>query len=800
MMQTESSTVTESNITPVKFKELYSKYNKTLSCPCSSTSISYKNFVTNTIKLHPVCSSRFVSQEWIHALYSLNASRYGASDFRTTASSQFEILSSFCSLAQDIVNHTENDVDSNEFVTIYLLPDTQVEYEVNGTVKSFKNSASARMIMFLDYFRSTIQGNYLISALNTNLIVTLTPHFMADPIPTIDSTYYIPAFGYLLDCSTDNPIIAATLNPVINESDPVYLRFNFAYLPNSKIVSGFFAGCTPLEALLRSTFDCLYEIECLELLFDYFPSLNHSHIIWTNSILTSKQQNLSFNDYLNELLIEEWSTQTNYLKYFDQCNSSFCTYTKTQRAEFIYAITLFISLYGGLVMILRLAASFIVNIYLKIRHRLRNINFNFGSIIILVLFTTLSTQTVTRTISNPSLSTYKDLQILQCTTLNCPCSTQAISYRSFVLLSPILHQVCSSIFITDEGISLWIFDRFYQYNDDWRMWASSQFQVLSDLCHLANKTSHDAIDRFLTQFFIASTVFNETDFDTQLNVTLEQFYKSTIFYFNLQNDLVRLFIQIDQPYMRPAVRHGGVRSTNLIMNDIENDKSNQHSVTLSFNLHGIREINSTSIICVCATNPDCQTTAVVYDTIYDVIYNNNISLIHKIPGFIRGCLSSDSLVGSTLQCLYSESNLNSDCFANLLTHTSNMHLRLKLDGSMRDLHPLVYDSEWSRFPPNTLISTIIREMMVEQWNQSVSYTKFYESCAPIYCTYHQKIRTKTIVKIFITLLSTIGGLAVSLRFITPYFVKLLFKLWTMIRKRKQKQQKQQEHQEHQGNH
>ncbi|CAF4204229.1 unnamed protein product [Adineta steineri] len=137
MMQTESSTVTESNITPVKFKELYSKYNKTLSCPCSSTSISYKNFVSSTIKLHPVCSSRFVSQEWIHALYLSNASRYRVSDFRTTASSQFEILSSFCSLAQDIVNHTENDVDSNEFVTIYLLPDTQVEYEVNGTVKSF---------------------------------------------------------------------------------------------------------------------------------------------------------------------------------------------------------------------------------------------------------------------------------------------------------------------------------------------------------------------------------------------------------------------------------------------------------------------------------------------------------------------------------------------------------------------------------------------------------------------------------------------------------------------------------------
>ncbi|CAF1083820.1 unnamed protein product, partial [Adineta steineri] len=109
----------------------YQKYktwlhNKTLSCPCSTTSISYKNFVSNTIKLHPVCSSRFVSQEWIHALYLSNASQYEVSDFRTTASSQFEILSSFCSLAQDIVDHTKNDVGSEEFVTIDLLSDEQV--------------------------------------------------------------------------------------------------------------------------------------------------------------------------------------------------------------------------------------------------------------------------------------------------------------------------------------------------------------------------------------------------------------------------------------------------------------------------------------------------------------------------------------------------------------------------------------------------------------------------------------------------------------------------------------------------
>ncbi|CAF1166632.1 unnamed protein product [Adineta steineri] len=274
-MKIESSTVTVSDITPGKFNELYSKYNKTLSCPCSTTSISYKNFVSNTIKLHPVCSSRFVSQEWIHALYLLNASRYGVSDFRTTASSQFEILSSFCSLAQDIVNHNENDVDNNEFVTIDLLAGIQVEHEVNTTIESFKNSAPARMIMFLEYFRSTIRGNYLISALNTNLIVTLTSNFIVSPYSFLYSTEYYSESGNTSNCGEDNLITAATLNPVINESEPIFERFNFGYLPNSTIISGFFAGCTPLEALLQSTFDCLYEIKCLELLLDYFPSLNN---------------------------------------------------------------------------------------------------------------------------------------------------------------------------------------------------------------------------------------------------------------------------------------------------------------------------------------------------------------------------------------------------------------------------------------------------------------------------------------------------------------------------------------------
>ncbi|CAF3511919.1 unnamed protein product [Adineta steineri] len=648
-MKTESTKVIVSNITPVKFDELNSKYNKTLSCPCSTISMPHKTFVSNTIKFHPVCKSIFVNQSWIKALYLFNASQYGVWDFRTTASSQFALLSDFCSISQDTIFQIENDVGNNDFITTYLLTDTQIHFEVNSTTESFKNSASARIIMFLNYLRTTVRENYLVSALNTNLITGISSnsnnmiHVAAFPV------YYKSASGNSVSCNQGNPTSAATLNPLLNGSLTVNRIPRFESMPNSTIVSGFFAACTPLEALLQSTLDCLYENECLELLSDYFPALNHMGVNWTDFLLTSKQENLSVNDYFNNLFIEEWSTNINYSKYFNECHPSVCTYTTTDRADISYTIALFISLYGGLVIILRLIASFLVNVSLKFKHRSRNTSVHFGyhkiclrSFIIILLFTSLSTQTATVTIPNPSLSTYKNLQMLYSATLNCPCSTKTISYRSFVSLSPVLHQVCSSGFVTDDWVVLFKQSTNIESPNDWRNRAGAQFQLLSDFCRLANKTIDDSVDRFLKKFFIASTVFNEIDFNTQLNSSER---RCTSF----------------------------VASRSALYGIATDDRLK----LVSFILPEIPEINSTM------------------------------------------------------------------------------------------LTPLINDPTQSRFPPNTLVSTIFKEMMVEQWNESSSYKNFYESCAPIHCTYSEKIRTKTIAGIMLALMSVIGGLVVSLRLITP---------------------------------
>jgi hypothetical protein len=91
LIKSQPRTVIISPVTPEIFNELYLKYNKTLACRCTNDTVPYKAFVSNTIKYHPVCSSTFVSQKWIEALYFPNASMYGVTDFRTTASSQVRL-------------------------------------------------------------------------------------------------------------------------------------------------------------------------------------------------------------------------------------------------------------------------------------------------------------------------------------------------------------------------------------------------------------------------------------------------------------------------------------------------------------------------------------------------------------------------------------------------------------------------------------------------------------------------------------------------------------------------------------
>ncbi|UJR18709.1 hypothetical protein I4U23_005616 [Adineta vaga] len=836
-MKTKPTTIIISNITIDTFNQLNDKHGENLLCLCSTISIPYQNFTSINLTIHPVCLSNFIDQKWIKALYFENASQYGVWDFRTTAFSQFELLSSFCSLSEEIISQMLIDIDKNELVTFYLRSEKQIQMEINGKIESLKNSISSRIISFLTYLRNTNQAHRFISALNTNLIIHIRDDSEDDEDLKLESYDVGPdSVNDKKVCSEDIFVIDATFCPLNHESITSMDRTRMKCKSNPIIINGFLTGCTPLEAILRSTLDCLYETKCLQLLFDYFPNLKKINFNPNNSILTSEHENFSVNEYLNNLFIRNWLPDIKYEKYFHKCSPSLCTYSITNRSDLSYGITLFISLYGGLIIILRLISSFIIDVCMKWKcsskkrnehsprtlveqqrtiisksiYRVKRLNlfknvnerseksikqqkiitfvyfiFLFGSICILCLFTSLNSETLAITVPNVSMTDYDSLEMLYSHTLRCPCSNKAISYERFVSLSPRFHQLCSSGFIDTYWMYLLKIGYSPRFYNDWRNGAYQQFQLLFDFCKLANETIDDAMKRYLKRLFIVSSVMNKDDFNKQINSSLNQFYKSTAYNFGLMINVSQLLMQIDQLYTRAYGSGGHEVGTNLILNGKADEIDKNKPLKLQFLLNGIQEMHSNKISCICAIDPHCQMSSVIYAFGLATTSNNGKTPAHNVSGWVHRCMHIDSLLLSTFECFYEDS----ECFPLLLRHLDE---RIEEFDSpiLRPIDPLINNPTMTRFPPNTTISIMFKEIMIEQWIASSSYKLFYEACAPTHCTYSKRIRKEDFIGVIITLISMIGGIVVSLRIITPHLVKFIYGLLAIIFKKKERQQQQ----------
>ncbi|UJR18390.1 hypothetical protein I4U23_005294 [Adineta vaga] len=82
------------------------------------------NFICN-IKFHSICSSIYISKEWIESLYLINGSDCIPSDFRVTEKSQFQLLSDLCLMSKNIV-YKNND----EFIRIYLISEEELQSKI----------------------------------------------------------------------------------------------------------------------------------------------------------------------------------------------------------------------------------------------------------------------------------------------------------------------------------------------------------------------------------------------------------------------------------------------------------------------------------------------------------------------------------------------------------------------------------------------------------------------------------------------------------------------------------------------
>ena len=137
-------------------------------------------------------------------------------------------------------------------------------------------------------------------------------------------------------------------------------------------IRGFRVGCFPLEALLQSTLDCLYDQACLDLLIRSLQKRLTFNVTALDSRQPSRfRTNTTVETIVGQLLVEEWFTNISYDAFFAACQPKSCTYTYTTRINLMYAATTFVGIYGGLIVGLRLLVPFVVKAGIHI-HKCRH--------------------------------------------------------------------------------------------------------------------------------------------------------------------------------------------------------------------------------------------------------------------------------------------------------------------------------------------------------------------------------------------------------------------------------------------
>ena len=136
--------------------------------------------------------------------------------------------------------------------------------------------------------------------------------------------------------------------------------------------------------------------------------------------------------------------------------------------------------------------------------------------------------------------------------------------------------------------------------------------------------------------------------------------------------------------------------------------------------------------------------------------------IHIVPGFVWRCSIVDSLLHSTLECLFSDTNCRNDLLLHFLNFTNT---------KVRPVPPINV-TMLGRFTSNTTVGQIVEKNFVNEWMPSVSHINYFQICAPRTCTYTY-IQRANLLYAVTTLAAVFGGLIYFLRFVAPLVIKIV---------------------------
>ncbi|CAF1277980.1 unnamed protein product [Adineta steineri] len=765
----QSTMVTLPNPTKKQFQRLPINAK----CSCSRISISYGKFMSLKTSFHQVCSSDFISDRWLNAIDSkTNTTYFAFRDFRRFGNAQFQALAAYCRLSESYTDQSVNVVLQNILLSPQILSETFLWSHINTAIEQFKLKTPNTFNIQLKLIIKMTIVNELIPAVQTGVYFKDVSQGLEPWIRQYQQTD-----GSRCDCTrTDCNQAESGIIDKFGRQDMFENTDSFVWS-----IPGMSTGCFPGFTILSSTLECFYNQTCVDKLLSYFPtSEKFKAMIIDNESLY--QPTSTIQSIIDNLMIENWTMNIDYDKYYSECAPSLCTYLKISRRDFVHVLKKLISLLSSLILILGLIIPLVIGFIMKRRDRTpkprisfknrlyqfkenmrkKSIELNIfkhssdtdrqtkfqryatrlyiflliDSMIIIIIYVFLQKSIQLKTISYPTEFQFTQLQEKYPRSLSCSCSSISISYSNFTIIQPQYHQLCRSDFISEEWIDYMkkLTIEVPPIFQDYRAISVGYFQLLSLLCKQAEEIVIHALEIFLRTEFVSSQVLAEESFENQITSSIEGLKLSTTNTFKRTIQLIQRIYQGNQ----------------LV--------SVAYASTLFKDGNSEVYINSqTEQGCNCVLSSSCYSTVELYRTIIGgkLLYDP-----YPVSNFFYGCYPTQSLFVSTLECFY------------------NLSCMLEIDEHLCSSVPFNFSAlNQNLNQPSETVEMILSRLMVEEWLSNVSFLLYYKKCAPLSCTYQYDGRNNIFISIT-TIISIFGGLSLALKLLIMTSLEFITKIFS----------------------
>jgi hypothetical protein len=342
--------VTVKDSTHDQFLSLYNAYSQTLSCPCTTISIPYDQFIYLNASYHQVCESIYTTLAWRQLIDSTSNDTQISLNFRYIGGPLFNVLSSFCYLASTTINDGIVEFNATQFISSAALPLNIFNFETENFIDLFISQTTREFIRSRELIRDQTQYNGLMSGLYTNFYYKVIPEVYFDgstgySFPSISRTYVDQSSS----CSCEETPFCITPAFIDDET--------FFHVP------GMYFGCYIVESLLQSNLGCFYNQSCID---ELRYALNSTVVLNTTALdRTIKSQyalNETIENIVNQLMVEQWFNTTSHKLYYDRCHPVVCTYNYIDKNYWFTILTSIIVPIGGLNLILKIIAPSLIRI------------------------------------------------------------------------------------------------------------------------------------------------------------------------------------------------------------------------------------------------------------------------------------------------------------------------------------------------------------------------------------------------------------------------------------------------------